>query len=90
MHVTLRLKADASLALHNLKPMTPASEELLKAAKELGVAIEPIHPGSKDPHLINYFKVEAIDRADAKRLVARLQRIAAVESAYLKSEDELP
>jgi hypothetical protein len=70
--------------------MTPASEELLQAIAELGVAIEPVHPGSKDPHLINYFRVEATNRTDAVRLISRLQQIKAVESAYLKPEDELP
>lgn len=90
MQLILRLNADASPALHSRRQMTPASRELLRATEELGVTIEPLHPSCEDPHLINYFKVEAADRAHADQLISRLRHIKAVESIYLKPEDGLP
>ena len=76
--------------LHRRRPPTTASEELSQAAEELGVVLEPMHPGAEDPHLAPYFTVEVPDYATAERVIAHLQGLEAVEAAYLKPPDEMP
>ena len=64
--------------------------DLLSAVHEIGVALEPTHPDTRDPHLQTFFTIEVADPYEAKRVINRLQRCSAVEAAYLKPADELP
>lgn len=90
MHTTIRVRPDVALTLHRQQPSTTASEELLQTAEQLGVVLEPMHPGAEDPHLAPYFVVEIPDPATAERVIARLKHCKAIEAAYLKPPDELP
>jgi hypothetical protein len=90
MHVTIRLRPDAALTLHGRQPPTSESEELLQTVEQLGMRLEPMHPGAAEPHLASYFTVEVQDPATAERMIARLQHCPAIEAAYLKPPDELP
>ena len=90
MRITTRVRRDVASALHRRRTPTAASEELSQAAEELGVALEPMHPGAEDPHLAPYFTVEVPDYATAERVIAHLQNLEAVEAAYLKPPDEMP
>jgi len=90
LYIILRLKESAIPAMHNRSPLTTETQELIKEAEDLGVALQPLHPGSIDPTLTPYFIAEMPDRMTAERLVTRLQRIRAIESAYIKPEDEMP
>jgi hypothetical protein len=67
-----------------------ASEAIVQATTELGVTLEPMHPGVEDPSLASFFMLEVADLASAERVIARLQGCEAVEAAYLKPPDALP
>lgn len=90
MHVTIQLSAVVARTLHRRESPTTESQELLKIAEELGVSLEPVHPGAEDPLLAPYFRVDVSDSATAERVIAHLRQSKAVEAAYLKPPDELP
>ena len=90
MQVTFKVPADVGRALHQRDPPTTESKEPLRIVEALGVTLEPMHPGTKDPNLMSYFIVEVPDPKTAQRVIDRLQRSTAIEAAYLKPPDELP
>lgn len=90
MYVTIRVRTDVALALHQRQQHTAASEELLQIANELDVVLEPLHPDTEDPYLVRYFTVKVSDSATAERVIARLHHCKAIEAAYLKPPDEMP
>jgi hypothetical protein len=90
MQITVQLQADVARRLHQRGPPTAESQELNHITNQLGVALEPIHPGTEDPELTRYFTAEAPDQATAERVIARLQQSKAVEAAYLKPPDAMP
>jgi hypothetical protein len=59
-------------------------------ARELGVAIRPLHPGTDDSALRTYFTVEVPNAASAERVAARLRDSPAVAAAYVKPPDAMP
>ena len=98
MRVMIQLRADAAMELHqepgsrsvgSAKTETPA-EQLVKAAAELGVKLEPVHPGQTDPLLAPYFMIETPDRTTAEKVINHLNRFEIVEAAYLKPEEQAP
>jgi hypothetical protein len=90
MYVTIRVRMDVALSLQRREPPKGAARELLEAAQELGVSLEPIHPRTKDPHLAPYFSIDVGDTAAADQAIERFQRCEAVEGAYLKPHEEAP
>lgn len=90
MQITVLLEADAARRLHQRGPPTADSEELNRVTKQLGMVLEPIHPGTEDPDLIRYFTIEAPNQATAQRVITRLQQSKAIEAAYLKPPDAMP
>jgi hypothetical protein len=89
MEITLQVRPDVARALQR-GPPSAESQELLKAAADLGVSLEPIHPGAEDPLLISYFTVAVSDPASVEEVVNRLRQCRAVEAAYVKPPDALP
>lgn len=98
MRVNIQLRADAAMELHQ-GPVSSTSgssegqvktKELLEAASELGVRLEPLHPGQTHPLLAPHFTVEVPDRETAEKVIDRLSRFQIVEAAYIKPEEELP
>jgi hypothetical protein len=57
-------------------------------AREAGATIAPQHPGVDDPELSRWYSAQVPDRAVAERLVAALSASDAVESAYMKPDEE--
>ena len=86
----IKVKPEATEALQQRQGTTDASEELLQAAEELGVTLEPVHPGETDPTLAPYFVVEVEDPDEAEQVRARFDSMDATEAAYLKPPDYLP
>ncbi len=76
--------------IHLRGPPIKGSEELLKIVKALGVRLEPMHPGTNDPNLMNYFIVEVPDSETAKSVIDHLQHIVGIDSVYIKPPDEQP
>jgi hypothetical protein len=90
MQVMIKVKPEVSAALQTEQDVTEASSTLLQAAQELGVTLEPVHPGETDPTLAPYFAIEVADHAKAEEVRARFDSIDATEAAYLKPPDYLP
>lgn len=90
MQVMIKVKAEASAELQKQHEATEASNSLLQAAQELGVTLEPVHPGETDPNLAPYFAIEVADPVKADEVRARFDSIDATEAAYLKPPDYLP
>jgi hypothetical protein len=88
-YLTVRVRADTAAALRDRRLTTPEVAEVLRTIDELGASIEPLHPGSDDPRLAPYFRVEVPDQGTADRIAAELRSRAAVEAAYVK-EPESP
>jgi hypothetical protein len=90
VRVTVQVSPDVARVLQQEAPPTAESGELLEIVHELGVVLEPVHPGAEDPLLAPYFTVEVPDAETAERVIARLRESGAVEAAYVKPPDELP
>ncbi len=90
MQVTVVVREDVAPALHQQQPATSASKELLETVEDLGVRLEPLHPGTQDPTLAAYFTVDVPDAATAEQVITQLQQSEAVETAYVKPSDALP
>ena len=44
MHITIHISEAAARALHRQTPAMDASDEIVRTAQELGVALEAMHP----------------------------------------------
>ena len=90
MKLTLQLKPEAALELHKNQHDTELTQALLKLATELGLQLEPMHPGVEDEELASYFQVPVENADAAKRVADQLRDLEAVDAAYLKPFDALP
>jgi hypothetical protein len=90
MQITVQVRMDVARHLQQRGPPTAEAETLNRVTKQLGIVLEPIHPGTADPDLARYFTVEAPDQATAERVIAGLQQSKAVEAAYVKPPDAMP
>ncbi|MEN6438471.1 MAG: hypothetical protein ABFD97_07805 [Syntrophobacter sp.] len=93
MEVIVQLRLDIAVGLQKRLPaelLPGATRELLAVATEFGVNIEPVHPGSTDPLLVPYFRLDATSRETAQSLVERFLKVEGVIGAYIKPPDELP
>jgi hypothetical protein len=59
---------------------------VVESAASLGLQLRPLHPGSDDPELTSWFVAET----DDGKVVSALRRMAGVDAAYVKPDDELP
>lgn len=66
------------------------TQGLSRDLQELGIVLQAMHPGVKDPLLASFYLVEVPDRVAAEQMISRLLKLEGIEAAYLKSEDELP
>lgn len=89
MRVTIQVQPEAAQALHQRQPATTESQEVLKAARSLGVELKPMHPDIDDPYLNPYFTIDVPDAATAERVIARLRHCKAIEAAYIKPPDAM-
>ena len=90
MEVTIRVLPEVAQALHHHQPVTNKTRELMAVAAELGITLEPVHPGIDDVELMRYFAVSVPDHAAAAQVIQRLRSCVAVDAAYVKPPDELP
>lgn len=58
--------------------------------EDLGVSLDPVHPGAEHPFLAPYFTIEVPDIQTAERVMTQLRRSKAIEAAYVKPPDEKP
>jgi hypothetical protein len=93
VRITIKMEPDAAQPTQphrGLGTAPPAAHELTQKAAELGLALEPMHPGTADPQLSTYYTAEAPDRQTAERAVAVLRQVKGVEAAYVKPPDAMP
>lgn len=90
MQITVHVRGDAPTTRDIRPSPSPVANEVAQAAKELGVELEPMHPGVEDSSLAQFYTVEVPDTATAEKVIKRLRSCAAVEAAYLKPPDALP
>jgi hypothetical protein len=65
-----------------------AARELAGTVKDLGLVLEPMHPGVDHPDLASYFIADTSSPAAAQAAVDRLLDTQAIDSAYVKPPDE--
>jgi hypothetical protein len=86
--ITVQIRLDVSLAVQGKREPNSASNELMRAIKELGINFAPLHPSSEDPSLARYFRIEVPTEEEAQRVIMRLKAVQGVEAAYIKPPDE--
>lgn len=87
--VVVQLSPDVARAIHE-GDSSDAAETLQALLDDMNVAMNPMHPNTRDPLLIPYFTVDVSDRAKAEQVVAELNELPFVEGAYIKPPDALP
>jgi hypothetical protein len=90
VRIIVKFSENIAADLQHHQPSSPELEELPKIQRDLGITLEPVHPGVSDPTLASYFTVEVPDEDTAERVVERLKLCKAVDGAYIKPSDELP
>jgi hypothetical protein len=90
MQITVQVTTDVARALHQREPPNAESEALLRMIVAFGLRLEPMHPGTDDPHLISWFEVEVPNQASAQQVIDRIQESEMVKAAYIKPPDQLP
>ena len=88
--ITVLVRPDAAPAVQRRDAMNHDSVELLLTTDELGVSLEPMHPGVSDRALQGYFTVDVPDSGYAQRVIDRLGACKAVEAAYVKPPEAAP
>ena len=89
MRITVKVRPEYASALQGREQPSGEVDALLERADRLGVSLEPVHPGERDPSLAGYFTVEVPDER-AEGVLASLQASDAVEAAYVKPAEEPP
>lgn len=89
MRVILQIRPEAARDLGARKLGTPEAKEVAEAAGEMGVSLEPMHPGVEDPTLAQFFTVQVTDDA-VEQVIERLRNCEAVEAAYIKPPEGTP
>lgn len=90
MEVVVQLSPGAVARLAREAGAGTGAEQSLPGLEDLGLLLEPMHPGESDPALAAYFTVEVPDAAAANRAIEALRRSDAVEAAYVKPAPEAP
>jgi hypothetical protein len=89
MRVSIKLNVDAAAELQGIAPESDATRALREKTDEVGVTLEPMHPGVDDDELRTYFYADVNDdRLD--EVLDRLRAEDAIEAAYVKPPEALP
>ncbi|MEA2400512.1 MAG: hypothetical protein QOK00_915 [Thermoleophilaceae bacterium] len=88
-YVTAQLRPDIAEQLRSGSPTTEAADEVLRVVGERGLQLRPVTPesvigGVANDALRSTFVVETLGEAEAMELREALQRVDAVEGAYIK------
>ena len=90
MKLVVQVTPEAAKEIREQHYDNKASNELIVAAQDMGVVLEPMHPDVDDENLALYFSVSAEDAETAQRIAERLRNLEAVDAAYLKPPEILP
>lgn len=78
------------LSTQALAGVAAESAPVAQVARDFGVELRPLHPGTLDPELQRYFTIETRDADTAQRLIERLSGAPGVEAAYIKPPEGPP
>jgi hypothetical protein len=90
VQVIVVLSPEAARDLQRATPAMADARALVRIAASAGSTLAPLHPGTTDPALRRYFRLEIADADAALGAVDRLRDSALVEAAYVKPEDAMP
>jgi hypothetical protein len=90
MQIVVKLSQEAAEAIRGVRPPSRAGERLRAVVAKLGLRLEPMHPGTSDLSMQQYFTLEVEDQEAASRAITTLQQDPTVEAAYVKPADEFP
>lgn len=90
MEIVVQLSQGAAAELARETEASAGAEQSVPGLEDLGLSLEPMHPGESDPALASYFTVEVPDADAADRALGALRRSDAVEAAYVKPSSEPP
>lgn len=93
MRVILELDAGVARSLQQSSDghsTHPLAAELQRLAVQLGVHLQPLHPGVAEPRLASYFFADIAADAAPGVALEQLRKCAAVSAAYAKPADEAP
>ena len=83
--LTVQLSPAAAQALRDGRP----GDDLRSLLRARSLQLLPLHPGSTDPALRQFYSV-VIPEPDDAHILDSLRACAGVEAAYLKPRDEPP
>lgn len=89
MKLVVQVTPEAAKEIREQHYDNKATKELIGAAQDMGVMLEPMHPDVND-ELALYFSISAEDAETAQRIAERLRNLKAVDAAYLKPPETLP
>ena len=72
IYIIIQVSAEVVRSLQQPGVSTTDTQELFNKAKDLGISLQPMHPGTGDPVLATYFTAEVADSAIAKRIITHL------------------
>ena len=90
MQIIIQVAETFVSSLQGREPRSPATEELLRTAEQLGITLRPMHEGVQVGALAQYYSAEIPDRDSAQHVISRLQACEAVQAAYMKPPAALP
>ena len=91
MQVIVQVEPTTARVLHEAAPAARDEDgEMIRTVQELGITLEPLHPGTTDPVLRTFFMFHLPESDTAARAAERLRQCHAVEAAYAKPRPALP
>lgn len=88
LRVTVKMAPAVAEQWRRGELQSAAAQELASVVSDLGLALEPMHPGVDHPDLASYFMADTSDPAAAQAAIDRLLTTQAIEGAYVKPSDE--
>jgi hypothetical protein len=70
--------------------ITAIPDDVIRAAREIGVELHPLHPGAVDASLATYFFATVENRETAEQLVSQIRDSDSVDGIYVKPAGEPP
>jgi hypothetical protein len=88
MVITVKLTPQVASTWPHGQGATKEAQNLQRTLHQLGMTLEPMHPGIEHPVLSSYFTVTLDDSSPVHEVMSRLLESPAVEGAYVKPSDE--
>jgi hypothetical protein len=90
LYINITVSPEVAADLLRSQSRSTAAREILDIVSDYGLEVEPLHPGVEDPLMSRNFFIAVPDQEIAEEVVARLQALPAVESAYFTPPGEPP